>query len=165
MGFDQWFRLFLPVADDSLERLPATMSTLSYLKFLTVAKASRPIMRSYTVRAWRDTGEIDVDFVLHEPAGRATSWATTCSPGDPVALLDEGVGFNPPASLRRVRLAGDESALPAIAGGLASLPVGDEPFYGWVAGEQALATGLRRHWVGAGVPKQHIMFCGYWRAG
>ncbi|MFC6579519.1 siderophore-interacting protein [Planomonospora parontospora] len=45
------------------------------------------------------------------------------------------------------------------------LPVPAEPFFGWVVGEQALPVALRRHWVGAGVPKEHIMFCGYWRAG
>ncbi|RZS37632.1 siderophore-interacting protein [Herbihabitans rhizosphaerae] len=44
------------------------------------------------------------------------------------------------------------------------LPVPDRPFYGWAVGEQALASGKRKHWTRAGVPKTHIMFCGYWRA-
>jgi NADPH-dependent ferric siderophore reductase len=220
MGFDQWFRLFIPVADDSLARLPSKLDTLAYLKFLAIGKASRPILRNYTVRAFRaDAGggpELDVDFLLHEPAGPAATWAATCSPGDAVAILDEGIGFNPPPGLDLVRLVGDESALPAVAGILgslpatargqalieipsdedrrdleapagvevtwvvrtgspakpgaavlaaaAALPLPAEPFYGWVAGEQSLATGLRRHWVAAGVPKTNIMFCGYWRA-
>ncbi|WP_432842125.1 siderophore-interacting protein [Dactylosporangium sp. CA-092794] len=217
MGFDQWFRLFIPVAEDSLSRLPNKLDMMAYLKFLTIAKASRPVLRNYTVRAHRADGpELDVDVILHEPAGPAATWARTCAPGDPVAILDEGVGFNPPAAVEEVRLVGDESALPAIAGILASLPAhqrghavieipADEdrqpltgpagvevtwlarsgahatpgvaalefarglppaagPCYGWAAGEQALATGMRRHWVAAGLPKDHIMFCGYWRA-
>lgn len=221
MGFDQWFRLFIPVAEDSLSRLPTRLDSWAYLKFLAIAKTSRPILRNYTVRAYRDDPvdgpQLDVDFVLHQPAGPAARWAQTCKPGDPVAILDEGIGFNPPASVDDVRLVADESALPAVAGILASLPAhahgyaivevpsGEDrqpivapdgvevtwlarddpsatpgvaalaaarelplataPFYGWVAGEQAFATGLRRHWVAAGVPKDHIMFCGYWRAG
>nr|BFE86995.1 hypothetical protein GCM10020093_095960 [Planobispora longispora] len=44
------------------------------------------------------------------------------------------------------------------------LPVPAESFFGWAVGEQALPAALRRHWIGAGVPKGNIMFCGYWRA-
>ncbi|MGX7672399.1 siderophore-interacting protein [Plantactinospora sp. DSM 117369] len=225
MGFDQWFRLFIPVADDSLGKLPDRLNTLAYLRFLTIAKSSRPVLRNYTVRGYRNEPgsgpELDVDFVIHgtagDPgAGPAATWAQTCRPGDPVAILDEGIGFNPPAPVDQVRLVADESALPAVAGVLASLPphtrghavievpaeadrqplsappgvelswlvrgdrpgvpgtlalaaardlpAADSPYYGWVAGEQGLATGLRRHWVSTGVPKENIMFCGYWRA-
>ncbi|MFI6876855.1 siderophore-interacting protein [Streptomyces sp. NPDC050400] len=59
---------------------------------------------------------------------------------------------------------------PAVPGAAAlerarRLPLPDGPFYGWVVGESGLATGLRRHWVEQGVPKDHITFCGYWKAG
>lgn len=223
LGFDQWFRLFIPVSDDSLSRLPnATKVNLPmYLKYLRIAKTDRPVLRNYSVRAFRSEGpEIDVDFVVHghgDDAGPAATWAQNCRNGDPVAIIDEGRGFNPDASLRRVTLVADESGLPAAAGILASLdadvtgqalleipdaadeqelrapegvavtwlprdgssevpgrlalatamelPLPAEPFYGWVVGEQQLPTGLRRHWVKAGVPKQNIMFCGYWRTG
>lgn len=38
--------------------------------------------------------------------------------------------------------------------------------YAWVAGESALATGVRRHLVNdRGMAKDRIYFCGYWRAG
>ena len=38
--------------------------------------------------------------------------------------------------------------------------------YAWVAGESALATGVRRHLVNdRGIAKDRIYFCGYWRAG
>ena len=251
MGYDQWFRLFLPVSEDSLTRLPPKLTALSYAKILTMPKASRPVLRNYSVRAYRPEGpELDVDFVLHGSAadgtaGPAATWAETCVPGDSVGIIDEGIGFNPPSGTRRVVLAADESGLPALAGILASLPPATEghalveipsledrqsldapegvevtwlardhrnargdrgarddrddrsasddrddrsapdahaaapgalvlaaaqeiPFpaescYGWVVGESALPTALRRHWVRNGVPKERIMFCGYWR--
>ncbi|GAA4803254.1 siderophore-interacting protein [Tomitella cavernea] len=223
MGFDQWFRLFIPVVEDSLSRLPAKLDTIAYLRYLTISKTTRPVLRNYTVSGYRADGphgpELDVDFVLHGQdgcgeAGTAAAWALTCSPGDAVAVFDEGVGFNPDPSLRSVVLAADESGLPALGGVLSSLdadvtgtafvevPDADdrralehpggvdvrwivrdpgtapgesvlaaacaaappaEPFYGWVVGEQSLASGLRRHWVRGGVSKNNIMFCGYWR--
>ncbi|MEV0162378.1 siderophore-interacting protein [Nonomuraea fuscirosea] len=55
----------------------------------------------------------------------------------------------------------DPGAVPGTAA--LSLPVPQEPCYGWVVGESELPVRLRRHWVRAGVPKEHIMFCGYWR--
>lgn len=127
LGFDQWFRLFIPVSDDSLSRLPnATKVNLPmYLKYLRIAKTDRPVLRNYSVRAFRPEGpELDVDFVVHghgDDAGPAATWAQNCKTGDPVAVIDEGCGFNPDASLRRVTLVADESGLPAAAGILASL--------------------------------------------
>ncbi len=222
-GYDQWFRLFLPVSDTSLSRVPQKLDTLSYLRFLTVSRTERPVIRNYTVRAVDSAaGTLDLDVVVHPgEAGPGSTWALTCRPGDPVALLDEGVGFGF-TDVRRVALVGDESALPAVAAILESLPDGvtghavvevphdddrvapartgdveltwvvrgegaragvpgaralevlrelpvedpDSPgLVAWAAGEQALASGARRHWVSAGVPKQSIAFCGYWRAG
>ncbi|SHN24820.1 siderophore-interacting protein [Cryptosporangium aurantiacum] len=226
MGFDQWFRLFIPVSDGSLARAPQKLNTIALLRYLAVSKTERPALRNYSVRDFREDGpdgpELDVDFVLHGSAaegtaGPAATWASTCTEDDPVAIIDEGVGFNPPDGLNRVRLVADESGLPAVAGILRSLPADatgeaiievpseedrqplsgpdgvevtwvvrpdhhdvpgraalaaasalplpGEPFYGWVVGEQNLPTGLRRHWVSQGVPKNHIMFCGYWRVG
>ncbi|MEU8637728.1 siderophore-interacting protein [Amycolatopsis sp. NPDC048633] len=221
MGFDQWFRLFIPVAEDSLSRLPRTLNALSYAKYLTIAKTTRPVLRNYTVRAHRPDGpdgpELDVDFVLHgdEGGGPAATWARSCTRGDAVAILDEGIGFNPAPGRDRFLLVADESGLPAIAGVLASLPdtatghalieipedddrqplvappgveVGwlprargavpgrtalaaaqdlpapNTPVHAWVVGEAGLAVSLRRHWVRAGIPKNDIMFCGYWKA-
>ncbi|MCP2258858.1 NADPH-dependent ferric siderophore reductase, contains FAD-binding and SIP domains [Streptoalloteichus tenebrarius] len=131
MGFDQWFRLVIPVSDTSLTWKPKKFNALALARYLTMAKATRPVLRNYSVRAYRPDGptgpELDVDFVLHGSvadgtAGPAATWAQTCAEGDVVAILDEGIGFNPRSSLRRVLLVADESGLPAVAGVLASLP-------------------------------------------
>lgn len=134
MGFDQWFRLFIPVTGDAaLDRVPAKAHKLfGYLKFLRIPDGERPVMRNYTVRAHRPAtaergAEIDVDFVLHGSAaegtaGPASRWAETCEPGDRVLIIDEGLTFNPERGTDRVVLVGDETALPAIASICASLP-------------------------------------------
>ncbi|MCD0449800.1 siderophore-interacting protein [Actinocorallia sp. API 0066] len=44
-----------------------------------------------------------------------------------------------------------------------ALPTPATPFYAWTVGESTLPTTLRRHWLTTGVPKQNIMFCGYWK--
>jgi NADPH-dependent ferric siderophore reductase len=229
MGFDQWFRLFLPIGGDAgLERVPAKANKMfGYLKFLRIPDGERPVMRNYTVRAYRPASgeaaaEIDVDFVLHGSAadgtaGPASRWAETCLPGEHVLIIDEGLTFNPQRGTDRVLLVGDETALPAIASISASLPedatgtaivevpseedaqefahpsglevvwivrphdvapgtlaletlgrtaLPDAPFHAYAAGEQALASGARKHLVGErGVDKNAVSFCGYWKIG
>jgi NADPH-dependent ferric siderophore reductase len=134
MGYDQWFRIFLPLGgDEGLERLPAKANKLfGYLKYLRIPDGVRPVMRNYTVRAFRPAtptsgAELDVDFVLHGSvadgtAGPASRWAETCEPGESVVIIDEGLAFNPDRGVERVVLVADETGLPAIAGVCASLP-------------------------------------------
>lgn len=134
MGFDQWFRIFLPLGgDEGLERLPAKANKLfGYLRYLRIPDGVRPVMRNYSVRAFRPASgdapaELDVDFVLHGSAqdgtaGPASRWAETCRPGESVVIIDEGLGFNPDHGTDRVLLVADETGLPAVAGVCASLP-------------------------------------------
>ncbi|GAB3149799.1 siderophore-interacting protein [Microbacterium neimengense] len=132
LGYDQWFRLFLPVGgDEGLERIPAKANKLiGYLKYLRIPDGVRPVMRNYTVRAYRAATavkgpEIDVDFVLHgtgPDAGPASRWAASARPGDSVVIIDEGLGFDPGRGVDRVILAADETGLPAVSGVCASLP-------------------------------------------
>lgn len=131
-GYDQWFRLFLPVGgEEGLDRLPAKANRmLGYLRFLRIPEGVRPVMRNYTVRAYRAASagrgaEIDVDFVLHgsgEHAGPASGWAERATPGESVVIIDEGLGFNPERGVDRVVLVADETGAPAVAGICASLP-------------------------------------------
>ncbi|ANS79660.1 putative siderophore interacting protein [Serinicoccus hydrothermalis] len=131
MGDDQWFRLFLPTGGlESLRHVPDKLTTASYARYMLVPASQRPVIRNYTVRAYRAEGvdgpEIDVDFVVHGTeeagdAGPASLWAQSCSVGDEVAIIDEGAIFNAPAA-STLLLAADESALPAVAGILRDAP-------------------------------------------
>jgi NADPH-dependent ferric siderophore reductase len=122
-GFDQWFRLALPVDDGAaLERLPQRVDTRGYLKYLMLPKATRPVIRNYTVRQFRpEVGELDIDFVVHGTEGVAGPWSASAEPGERVAFIDQGCGWKPvPAD--SYLLAADETGLPAIAGILRDLP-------------------------------------------
>lgn len=132
LGYDQWFRLFLPLGgDDGLERIPAKANKLfGYLKYLRIPEGERPVMRNYSVRAYRPSGpsggaEIDVDFVLHgsgPTAGPASRWAAQAHAGESVVIIDEGLRFNPERGVDRVLLVADETGAPAVASICASLP-------------------------------------------
>ncbi|WP_336880607.1 siderophore-interacting protein [Rhodococcus globerulus] len=83
-----------------------------------------PHARSYTVRRWSaDTGELDIDFVLHGHGG-AARWAETASPGDTVHLSSANGWFRPPENIEWLTLLADHAALPAVGRILESLPAG-----------------------------------------
>lgn len=124
LGFDQWFRLALPVsAETRFDRLSERFDLRGYLRYLSLPKATRPVIRNYTVRAYRaDACELDIDFVVHGADGFAGPWAATLPVGAPVGLIDQGCGYRAVAGASRVILAGDESAMPAVLGILRDLP-------------------------------------------
>lgn len=71
-------------------------------------------MRTYTIRRIDViAGWMEVDFVLHDDAGPGTAWATLAQPGHQVGILGPGGRTARPSSW--MLLAGDETALPAIA--------------------------------------------------
>lgn len=128
-GFDQWFRLAIGVhAEDRFDNLPSRFGLGGYLKYLSLPKDTRPVIRNYTVRAFRtDPCELDVDFLVHGDDGIAGPWAATVEPGTSVALIDQGCGWHPIPAARTILVA-DESGLPAVAGILRDMPrdaVGD----------------------------------------
>jgi NADPH-dependent ferric siderophore reductase len=84
--------------------------------YLAIPEDERPVMRSYTVRS-RDRGTIDVEFVLHASAdGSATTWARTAAVGDVLGRYGPDAAYRRPVpKADTVLLAGDETALPAIA--------------------------------------------------
>lgn len=219
-GYDHWFRLYLPNEGGTTDfNLPDRLDMVGYLKYLRMKSATRPPMRNYTSREFRKHAlEMDVDFVIHGDEGHATRWATRTKPGDTVALLDQGNGFDHDPQATHVLLVTDETGLPAVAGILRDLPrdkqgtaiieigdpadrqeldapagvdvqwiIRDDPHFrpgqlaleavrrwakpegtlqAYLVGEQALASGARRHLVNElHVPKKHIQFVGYWRKG
>ena len=105
-----------------------------YQKWLQIDPAVRGAMRTYTVREWRDEArELVVDMVLHTDAqgrsGPAAAWALSAQVGDSLHFIgpsrhaegpSAGIEFAP-ADANNILLAGDETAVPAIASILDSL--------------------------------------------
>ena len=122
-----------------------------YQKWRGLEEAVRGVMRTYTVRALRPAvaaaagrpavpAELDIDFVLHPDnaqadgspgaaSGPAAEWAAAAQPGDTMRIIGPcrrwgdcvGIEFAP-GSAERVLLVGDETAVPAIAAILETLP-------------------------------------------
>jgi len=84
-----------------------------------------PRMRTYTVRRWDpQLRELTIDVVLHGDEGLAGPWAMRVQPGDVVRFAGPGGGYTPAADAAWHLLAGDESAVPAIAASVERLPKG-----------------------------------------
>jgi NADPH-dependent ferric siderophore reductase len=84
-----------------------------------------PRTRTYTVRAWDPgTREMTVDFVHHGDEGLAGPWAARARPGDSLWFQGPGGGYAPDPAADWHLLAGDESALPAVAAAVEQLPPG-----------------------------------------
>jgi NADPH-dependent ferric siderophore reductase len=117
-------------------------------------KHQRPIKRTFTVRTWdAERRLLTLDFVYHGDEGVAGVWAAEARPGDKLYFQGPGGKYAPDPAAAHHLLAGDESALPAIAASLERLPEGCraqafievEDF----ADEQALpvAPGVEVHWL------------------
>lgn len=84
-----------------------------------------PRTRTYTVRAWDPAlRELTVDFVYHGDEGLAGPWAAAARPGDGIWFLGPGGAYAPDPAAGWHLLAGDESALPAVAAAVEQLPPG-----------------------------------------
>ena len=104
-----------PLTDDGRVDLETVAESLP--------REQSPRMRSYTVRAFDEaTRELTLDFVVHGAAGVAGPWAASAQPGDELLLVGPGGGYEPDAAAGRHLLAGDLSAVPAIAVALERLP-------------------------------------------
>ncbi|MFE2376893.1 siderophore-interacting protein [Streptomyces sp. NPDC059398] len=128
---DQRGKILLPAPGQAEPLLPeGTTDSGWYAVWRTMPPETRPVLRTYTFRAHRtDPDEVDIDFALHgEGSGPASRWAAGARPGDRVLVVGParedagGVDFLPPPGTRSVVLAGDETALPAIASILEGLP-------------------------------------------
>ncbi|MFJ4983457.1 siderophore-interacting protein [Streptomyces sp. NPDC088732] len=221
LGYDHWFRLFMQLPHQSVLRLPEFTGDRWWHAYLAIPEDERPHYSNYTVAGHRpEAAEMDIDFVVHrgptgELEGRAALWACAARPGDGLAVLDQGVMFDPPQDASEVIVVADESGLPAVTGILRSLPrdtagrliqevpteadrreldapaamtvtwvvrdgagavpgraaldelhrhtTVDTRAYAFVVGESGLSTKGRRHLHRAGLPKDRIMFSGFWK--
>lgn len=135
LAADQRIKVFFPNAAG--ERAAIEDRADWYAIYKTQDVASRPPMRTYTIRHLRaEAGEVDVDFVLHGETGPASRWALNAAPGDRVQITAPSAAFagdpggyewKPPMELERVLLIADETALPALAGILEDLAGREAP--------------------------------------
>ncbi len=131
-GFDQRIKFFLPLDCGYEGLLDLTQSGDWYGRWRALPDDRRHPIRTYTARGVRhDVRELDVDIVLHGDAGPASRWATSAQVGDELVVLGPnadatgphgGVDFVPPLHTEAFLIAGDETALPAIANILERLP-------------------------------------------
>lgn len=150
---DSYVKLFFPETQD--------LSTADLEHTLNHGpRAQWPTTRTYTVRHWdRRQRLLTLDFVTHGDTGLAGPWAEAARPGHTLHFTGPGGAYSPSPEADWHLLAGDESALPAIAAALEGLPRGATAHvYLEVAGpeeEQVLATGegVHLHWLhrGSGV--------------
>ena len=117
LGFDDHVKIFFPDPVTGTHVLPTQLE-----RRIEWSDDPAPIARSYTVRSFDGT-EVAIDVVVHS-AGVATAWALACAPGDPIWLAGPKMGMLLPESTDWLLLAGDETALPAIARCLEELPAG-----------------------------------------
>ena len=138
-GLDQRIKLVLPTSDGTtpdfgLLANPTPHPKDWYGRWKALPEAERNVLRTYTPSGIRpELAEIDVDLFIHEPAGPASAWASTCQPGDELVITGPdarvgrtgyGIHYTPSAPPARVLLIGDESALPAIRNIVLALPSG-----------------------------------------
>jgi NADPH-dependent ferric siderophore reductase len=130
-GCDQSLSLFLPQPGQPEPAVPYELGDGWWQGWRELPDGVRAVMRSYTLRTLRrDPDEIDIDFVLHEPAGPASRWASLAAPGDRVVLLgpaiadNRAIRFRPPEDADLVVVWGDETAVPAVSAILEALPAG-----------------------------------------
>lgn len=128
-GLDQRVKVVLPLPDSGLAHFPC--GTDWWPAWRELPAEHRNPFRTYTVRDVRpDQREVDIDFVGHGDGGPASRWAARARAGDEVIVVgpDErspgrelGIDWRP-GRVDTVLLAGDETAAPAIAAILESLP-------------------------------------------
>lgn len=134
-GLDQRIKLILPRADGSLSDIGQHDEEVIaagdwYTIWRELPAHERGPLRTYTVRRVDPSSRrLVVDFVVHHDAGPAGSWAETASVGEDLVIVGPdqrsdgyrlGLDWHP-GTARRLLLAGDETAAPAISGILESL--------------------------------------------
>ncbi|MEJ2887439.1 siderophore-interacting protein [Actinomycetospora aeridis] len=130
---DGYMKLFFPRPDEVEPTLPPLVEEGGedgpdiagwFRRYLAMGDDVRPPMRTFTLRRRReDPVEIDVDFVLHDE-GPARDWALRASPGEHLAFTGPYGLYAPRDEHDGVLLAGDETAVPAIAAIVEALPPG-----------------------------------------
>lgn len=94
-----------------------------HVKFI-IGSADAPTLRDYTPRRYDAAArELTLEFALHGD-GPAAAWAAQARPGDVATIAGPRGSFIIPLDYDWHLLAGDETALPAVARRLEELPAG-----------------------------------------
>ncbi len=118
-GFDDDIRLVFCYPGQADPVLPVQKET-----GVDVPRDPRPLSRIYTVRRWDpEVGELDVDFVRHG-IGVGTTWAYRAQVGDRIHFFGPSASRALPHDADWLLVAGDDTAIPAIARLLDELPEG-----------------------------------------
>ena len=130
VGADQRLKVVLPLPGNGTEWFPAGDERW-WPRWHALSADRRHPVRTYTARAVRpDRHELDIDVVSHG-GGAAASWFASARRGDRLLVFGPdasypgdhgGREFHLPPTARRVLLAGDETAVPALAAIGAGLP-------------------------------------------
>ncbi|WP_159500827.1 siderophore-interacting protein [Microbacterium sp. 18062] len=137
-GLDQRLKVIFPGADGTVcdvgQTDPEAIAEANwYTRWRELPVDARTPFRTYTVRrAAPELLELDIDFVLHHEPGPAGAWAAAAAEGEEVVIVgpdqrsaDSRAGIDwHPGTARRLLLAGDETAAPAICAIVESLGPG-----------------------------------------
>lgn len=116
-GFDDTIRLVFPYPGHAEPVLPVQKE-----RGVDIPRNPQPLSRAYTVRRWdADAGELDVDFVKHG-IGVGTTWAYRAQVSDRIHLYGPASSRARPRDADWLLIAGDDTAIPAIARLLEELP-------------------------------------------
>jgi NADPH-dependent ferric siderophore reductase len=117
---DSYVKLVFVPDDVDVAGLPQPLTLDS---FADLPPEKQPSVRTMTVRRVDVVArEIAIDIVVHGEHGVAGPWAAAAQPGQPMYLMGPGGAYTPDPAADWHLLAGDESALPAIAVALEALP-------------------------------------------
>ena len=113
--------LRITLGGDGLSTFPENQES-AYVKLLFPQPDNeQPLKRSYTIRHQRPM-ELDIDFVLHNPKGPASSWAVQAKSGDLILVSGPGPRKLIHHAADWFLLVGDMAALPSISVNLEQLP-------------------------------------------
>lgn len=116
-GTDQRIKLCLPKPGE-----PTPLGRTRAEVFALPPK-QQPVQRTYTVRSFDPQRlTLAIDFVVHEHGGPGTTWASTVQPGEQIVTVGPSPAYQPDPAADALVLAGDETALPAIAAIVEELP-------------------------------------------
>lgn len=110
-------KVFLPVPGQAAPMLPEFLP-----EGQVIADDAKPFVRTYTPRRFDPSSRtLEVQFLLHG-VGPASEWAERVTVGDKLVVAGPGGRFSMDPTVGHWWLAGDESAIPAVATLLEALP-------------------------------------------